>query len=748
MTESTSLKIIFRQTESRTSNQKLFLLPVIETARTQNRTITRLRAIIGQAVRFVKKAAPRQNSTHCRNYPLTSCSQKIFARHPPWIVLFPRQQYANIATMRIHLAVTLVLGALAWNCAAADTKMDYLALRDVFRAGNAARVDHYAARLKGHALEPFALYLQLQMRLNTAPPDEIHDFIARHGDSHLAEKLRADWLRVLGKNQEWKLFLAEYPQLNAPDAELSCFALQARHAEGDAQALMEAKALWLHSGRKLPPSCKPLFGNLVDREMLFASDVWIRLRLALEDGQITLAHSLALYLPPPSAFPASALSLAAENPAAYLDSPPLSLEDRAGRELALFALYRLARTQAQRAHNYWDALQARFNQNEREYCWGQLALQAARQHDPAAVEWFAKAGSAPLNELQLAWKTRAALREQNWREVLAAIDAMPESNRNLGVWRYWKARALKASGKTAQANAILAPLSLEHNYHGQLAAEELGLSIGIPSEPHKPEEAEIREVARIPAIQRALLLYEANVRTEANREWIWATKNFDDRQMLAAAELAKRHSWLDRSINTAERTTHLHNFDLRFPAPHRDVMQGHARRAGVEEAWVYGLIRQESRFVQQARSSVGASGLMQLMPATARWVAKKMGMRNFRHSLVNQLETNLALGTYYLKYVLDKLDGEPILATAAYNAGPRRAQRWRDDKPLEGAIYAETIPFTETRGYVQKVLSNATYYANRFDQRAYSLKERLGTVSSGGKKPECNGGDERAPACE
>lgn len=721
------------------------ILPFYEIAPTQERTPPRLRAIIGQALGFVKKLPFRQSLTHYRNYPLTPASHESHLYFQ--IVLFRYSLYANIAAMKIQLVATFLLSTVAWNCAAAPEK-DYLALRDAFRTGNAVQVDHYAARLNGHVLEPFATYLQLQMRLKTAAPEEIRAFITRHDDSHLAGKLHADWLRVLGKTQDWPLFLAEYPQLPAPDAELTCFALHARHAGGDKMALTEAKKLWLRSGTRLPSSCEPLFDALVDHEMLYVREVWTRLRLALEAGQITLARDLLHYLPPSSVFPVSALTFAAENPAAYLDKQALGLETRAGRELTLFALYRLARTQAPLALSYWEPLQARFDQEEREYLWGQLALHAARQHDPVAVKWFRNAGATPLNELQLAWKARAALREQNWGEVLAAISAMPDSEQNLGVWRYWKARALRADGKTVQANTILAPLSREYNYHGQLAAEELGPAIGIPSETHKPEEAEIRTIARIPAIQRALLLYELNIRTEANREWIWATRNLDDRQILAAAELAKRHNWLDRAINTAERTTHLHNFDLRFPAPHRDVMQEHARRVGVDEAWVYGLIRQESRFVQQAKSTVGASGLMQLMPATARWVAKKMGMRNFRQSLVNQLETNVALGTYYLKYVLNQLDGEPILATAAYNAGPRRAQRWRDSKPLEGAIYAETIPFTETRGYVQKVLSNTTYYAHRFERRAYSLKEKLGTVSSGGKKPECSRGDERAPACE
>jgi soluble lytic murein transglycosylase len=177
-------------------------------------------------------------------------------------------------------------------------------------------------------------------------------------------------------------------------------------------------------------------------------------------------------------------------------------------------------------------------------------------------------------------------------------------------------------------------------------------------------------------------------------------------------------------------------------------MQEQARLVGLDEAWVYGLIRQESRFVQQARSGVGASGLMQLMPATARWMAKRIGMKNFHQSLVNQLDTNVTLGTHYLKYVLDKLDGQPLLATAAYNAGPSRALKWRSEAPMEGAIYAETIPFTETRGYAQKVMSNAVYYGNQFGRQLQSLKQRLGTITKGSGKTDCAGNDERAPDCE
>jgi soluble lytic murein transglycosylase len=229
-------------------------------------------------------------------------------------------------------------------------------------------------------------------------------------------------------------------------------------------------------------------------------------------------------------------------------------------------------------------------------------------------------------------------------------------------------------------------------------------------------------------LQRALALYRNGMRYEGALEWQWAVAGFDDRQLNAAAALAFRNEWYERAIHTAERTVMLHDFELRFPAPHREVMQQYASQLELDEAWIYGLIRQESRFVITARSSAGAAGLMQLMPATAKWVAQRLGLKDSHSDLVDGIDSNVSLGTYYLKHVLDSMDNSPVLASAGYNAGPRRARQWRAAQPLEGAIYAETIPFPETRDYVQKVMSNTMYYARLFRDTAPSLREWLGVV--------------------
>ncbi|MFN3397525.1 MAG: transglycosylase SLT domain-containing protein [Sulfurimicrobium sp.] len=646
--------------------------------------------------------------------------------------------------------IVLVFSLLLLSQAgAASRDDDFLAARDAFRAGDAIRLNALAKRLTDSVLAPYLAYYQLQLRIRDASEEEVRGFIAKNADSPLSDRLRADWLRILGQQQNWTLFEMEYPALvNNDDVELACFALQAGLQRGDDAAVREARRKWL-SGGELPPSCKPVFDALFAAGRLDVEDIWARIRLALEMGNIGVARQIITdYLPEKQRAGLKKLERVADNPQQFLDSGAVDTQSRPGRELAMFAIYRLARSLPAAAESGWERLHTRFGAEEQAYVWGQMAFHAARQHDPVALKWFHKADGAPLNELQMTWRVRAALRAQDWPEVLSGIAAMPEVLQNQGAWRYWKARALKASGQIGPANAILAPLSREHNFYGQLATEELGAVVSNPVATYEPGTDEIRAVKDIPGIQRALALYQLNLRTDANREWIWATRGFDDKQLLAAAEIARRNNWLDRAINTADKTRELHDFSLSYPAPHRDVMQAYARERDLDEAWVYGLIRQESRFVQQARSNVGASGLMQLMPATAQWIARRLGLKHFRQNLVGQLDTNIAFGTYYLKYVLDTNDGQPVLATASYNAGPSRARRWKDEHALEGAIYAESIPFTETRNYVQKVMSNASYYANRFGQQVVTLKHRLGTISGRAGEKACQDGDERSPSCD
>jgi soluble lytic murein transglycosylase len=617
----------------------------------------------------------------------------------------------------------LFLFMLAAQAASMDD--DFLAAREAFRVGGASQLEGYAKRLNGHLLEPYITYWQLSLRLERAAADEVRAFLAAHRDSPLSESLRADWLKLLGKKQQWELFEQELPLLLGDDIEVTCYALQSRAGLNASEALREARPLWFVT-RELPGSCTPLFNALAASGQLSPDDVWTRIRVALEAGRVSRARRVAEYLPAGQAPEPRVLETVASNPAGFLERQKFSLKGRAGREAVMFAAHRLARTSPPQAARHWTKIEERFAPEDRAYVWGLIGYLGAMHHEPNALAWYARAGD--LSDLQLAWKARAALRARAWDEVLAAVEAMTEKEASEPAWRYWRARALKELGRSEEAEQILKPLATEFNFYGQLALEELGGKIATPPAAYKPGTEDVGAVNQLIGIRRALELYRLSLRPEANREWVWAIRDFDDKQLLAAAEVARRYEVYDRAINTADRTIELHDFGLRYLAPYRDVLTSHAARLALDEAWVYGLIRQESRFIPDARSRAGASGLMQLMPGTARWVARKLGLKNWRWSQVNEVDTNVSLGTYYLRHVLDTLDGHPVLASAAYNAGPGRARAWRPEATIEGAVYAETIPLSETRDYVKKVMANTTYYAHTFSEQLQSLKQRLGVI--------------------
>ena len=625
--------------------------------------------------------------------------------------------------IRKHWPALLLLVAATAQGAALDE--DFLAAREAYQSNNAARLETHARRLQGHLLEPYVDYWRLSLRLEEASPEEVRGFLAANRDGPLSERLRNEWLKLLGYGGEWELFNAELPLLASRDVEITCYALQSRMQTKPEETLPEARSLWFVT-RDLPDSCTPLLDALVAAGMISVDDLWSRIRLALEAGRVSQARWIAEWLPAGQAPEPRSLEQAASNPASYLERQGYNLKSRAGRETALFAVHRLARVAPPQAARHWTQAEERFSREERAYVWGMIGYLGAMRHDPDALAWYARAGD--LSDLQLAWKVRAALRARNWREVLAAIDAMTDREKSISAWRYWKARALKATGRGEEANELLQPLATEFSFYGQLALEEMGARIAAPSTAYKPSADDVRAMGQNAGLRRALELYRLNLRMEANGEWLWAIRGFEDRQLLAAAEVARRHEVYDRAINTADRTVGLHDFELRYLAPYRDLLKTHTAQLALDEAWVYGLIRQESRFIPDARSVAGASGLMQLMPDTARWVAKRIGLKNWRWSQVTDVGANVGLGTYYLRHVLDALDGQPVLALAAYNAGPSRVRAWRPEAAMEGAVFAETIPFTETRLYVKNVMANATYYAHSFSQQVQSLRQRLGVV--------------------
>ncbi|WP_374490260.1 transglycosylase SLT domain-containing protein [Zoogloea sp.] len=609
-----------------------------------------------------------------------------------------------------------------------------IAAREAARTGDRKGLAAYASPA-GHVLDPYPEYWALSNQIarpGEADPARVRDFLRRQSGSWLAEKLRGEWLRSLGKRADWSAFAAEYPLMEQPEQDLVCYQYQARMANGDPLALAEARALW-NLLIDTPEACTPVLQALVREGMVGGEDLWLRLRRLVEARRITAAKAVAGWLPADSGLVLADLDKLNNAPGTYLDKLPLNFSvTRGGRELALLALARVARDDPQAAFLRFNRLDERFSGAERSYIMGQIAWQAAQRLMPEAHAWFKAADDAPMGEDQAAWRVRAALRAGDWRGVRVAVEAMGLPQRDLPDWQYWLARALQAQGQKDAARRILERIAGNTGFYPILAGEELGQGFSLPRRARPVQAEELELVRQSPGLQRALALFRLDMRTEGSREWNWSLRNRDDRFLLAAAQFGQEQGLYDRAIYAAERTRSEHDFALRYLMPFREHVEPNARAQGLEPGWVYGLIRQESRFTPVARSSVGAQGLMQIMPTTGQWLAGKLSLKGYTPGWLQAPDTNVYLGTSYMRIILDGLDRHPLLASAAYNAGPGRAKRWKAARPLEGAVYAETIPFNETRDYVKKVLANAVIYGALLDGKAPSLKATLGTVAPGG----------------
>ena len=623
---------------------------------------------------------------------------------------------------------TLVLSAPAPALAQKKTELlpedAFLAARDAVKAGQRDKLASMSERFKGHALEMYGPYWQ-SLPLKGEAAEAAHTaFLAQYDKSYLAERVRIDLARALARRGAWEAFDAERAKITSDDPDIACYTLLRRHQKKDAAAATEALPHWL-APRELTEGCTALGEALMASSRLLDRHVWERIRVLVDAGIPNAALRAAGYLPDSQTLDQRLFEMAFNQPEKFLKRG-VEGRGRVQRELTLIALGRWAKDAPAAAAGFWTVHdKAPFIEAERQWGWAQIGYHASKKLMRQADEWFSEAEDIQLSDEYLQWMARAALRARDWKLVLRAVKDMSASSQRDPAWVYWQGRALREGAKPDEARALFESIAGEFNFYGQLAAEELGKVTVIPPVGFKPVKDDITAIAATPGFQRALAMYRLGMRTEANREWIWTIRGLDDKQLLAAATLARQHDLPDRAINTADKTVALHDFNLRFLSPHADQVRPKAKDAGLDDAWVYGLMRQESRFIMNAKSVAGASGLMQLMPATATWVAKKVGIKNYHHGQVNDLDTNITLGTTYLKMVHDELHNHPVLASAAYNAGPGRPRRWRDVKPMEAAVFAESIPFNETRDYVKKVMSNATYYSALFTGKPQSLKDRL-----------------------
>ena len=641
----------------------------------------------------------------------------------------------------------------------------FLQARNANARGQAAELEKMIgsanpAEVARHPLAMYLPYWQLRLRLQDQRSDpvgtldaQVRDYLSKHTNTIAADLLRRDWLLDLGKRKEWVAFEAQYPLWALrDDNQVFCYELEMRAARLDrnadakaAESLANAAKLHLQNTKEFNEGCASLLVSLVGKELITPADASMRVFAAIEANNLGHARRIAAAIPglnDPQAFELS------------LSNPVAAIEQRRSRDLVLAAFARLARQNPEQAAALLKAREeagatsatsattpARADSGHaRSLAWAWTAAALARKHHSEAAAASRKSLAGPaavvagLSADTHYWMARAALRETDWKLLAQLIDRMPDAVRD-ETWQYWRARAHLAAAEPAAANPILLRLSPNLSFYGQLAAEELGGTPSLPARAAPPSNDEVSAWNGNAGFLRARRFYELGLRFEGNREWNWQLRGLSDRQLLAVAEWARKEGMLDRTINTSDRTVSEFDFTQRFPTPLRDIMLAASKERQLDAASVYGLIRQESRFIQDVSSSVGARGLMQIMPATGQWIARKMGVKDFSVSRLTEPELNIAFGTFYLKTVLTEFDGSLALAAAAYNAGPGRSRAWRASlkQPVEAAIFAETIPFTETRDYVKKVLANAAVYGLLLTgsnaNSAIPLKKRLGVVT-------------------
>lgn len=535
----------------------------------------------------------------------------------------------------------------------------------------------------------------------------VQQYLAQAGDSAMAETVRNEWLKTLAARGNWTLFRQEYAKLDAAGRvqEVACYADLNR---GDYSKTVEL----VRETQRLSAGCTRLVEAAAAAGRLNNSDAWRRVRGLLSNGQTTDARNLAAAL-----------------------GSPLDSGSQGKQEYSLLQVIGKEARKAPSAASTLMAMENGLNSEQTSFSWGVLGqYQAYNQNMPLALSHYSRvADRSQLTDEQWEWYARAALRIQNWEMVANIIESMPATLQKKPTWQYWLARSYVAQGRQSKAKPLYEQAaSSGRNFYAVMATEELGQRIQTKNNVTEPSRHQVKKMAADGDIKRALTLFktsqdtgDSKMRRQAQAEWRYATRSFDENHLLTAAQVAYDNQFYDMAINSAERTDKLLNYHLRYLSPFKDTTIRYANDAGVDPAWVYGLIRQESRFVMGAQSNVGAQGLMQVMPATAREIAGKIGMSS---SELYTMEGNIRMGTWYMADTKRRLQDNEVMATAGYNAGPSRARKWQAEIPLEGAIYAETIPFTETRDYVQKVMTNATYYASLFQEPQTSLKQRMGVV--------------------
>ncbi|MEL0082455.1 MAG: transglycosylase SLT domain-containing protein [Gammaproteobacteria bacterium] len=623
--------------------------------------------------------------------------------------------------LSLLLMVSLPLFA-ADDEALSTQREDFRAAERAFAAGELSRYRRLAGRLVDYPLYPYLRYERLKRNISPAKGGEIARFLDEYSQLPIAGFLRNRWLKELARGRQWQ----EYARIYRPTESipLQCHYYRALLVNGDQQqAWQGARTLWLH-GRSRPKSCDPLFSAWRQSTDFNEELIWRRLRLALAAGQTGLATYLAKMLPEGEQRVARQMVEVHRRPKKILDCDYWQAPELAA--VAAHGVRRLARTDSSAALAIWQARAdpMQFAPDDYGTTLNRLVLELALSGHDLAEEFLDATPASLLDETSSEWRMRWALGAGRWRHLLNWYEQLGEVSRESTRWRYWRARALQMEGDQPQANTELTSLATQRDYYGFLAADHLGQPYQYQQNVPQITPTDLARMANTPAMRRVVELRHFNRETEARREWWYSLNGTSKEHREVAAKLAQQWGWHPLAVLTAASAQSWNDLELRFPRLYQGIVKQQAEVQQLPVELINGLIRRESIFDPTARSRVGARGLMQLMPATARKVARSRKETWRSLSALSRPELNIRYGSHYLRQMLDRFNGHKVLALAAYNGGPHNVNRWlrkRSSAPAD--LWTELITYGETRDYVQAVLSYAVIYRQLNGEPALRLSE-------------------------
>jgi peptidoglycan lytic transglycosylase len=608
-------------------------------------------------------------------------------------------------------------------------RKDYLAAKKALDTKQYKTFGKIANTLKDYPLYPYLRYNYLLKRLWKVDDAEMIDFLKRYSDLPVTNYIRTSWLKLLVKRGHWQTFLDNY--IPSSDVKMQCYQLQARIKTNNEVFLLEdTRSIWL-TGKSLPPQCDPAFDLLYKSELMTNELVWERVRLSMQNNQTSLANYLSDRLNPEYKALAKKWIQIHNNPYKYTNKPKLE-DNITTREILAHGVLRLARQDVAKAVKRLEALKNDFAFTSGEIAEVErtLAVRAAKSKSKLALQLLDQIDNYHVNDEVFHYRLRTALANEDWPTLKKwTTGQAPDVEFELR-WRYWHARALEETGEQEKANEIYTELAQERDYYAYLAADKINAPYKMNHYPLPENKEEFARIESYPAIQRAYEFFKLGQGYPARREWYHAESKLTTYQMQMAAALVTQWGWHDRAIFAMNRAQAYDNLVLRFPILFENIFDKYAKKRNIDRSWVYGLARAESAFIEDVKSPAGALGLMQVMPKTGAQTAKSIGLKNFKTYKLTQAETNIPIGTAYMKQMLDKFDGNMVLATAAYNAGPHRVNKWLPKNGcIEPDVWIEQIPFNETRKYVRRVLFFANIYDWRLGNEIKPIKERMALVT-------------------